>query len=247
MQRRTYPFAFVILSPGSKIGHTPRKNPSALIRAAATSRIIAYRGWCRTPVLHQPFAAKKYDTICHCKMQVFFQQIVKYFLKNSAFCQNSFSGLLQCSLFIGIIFYRCVLYTLLRKSQVPLQIFFTVYGTFFTTKPLPSDRLLQYIHISCPNPTFFIYIFSSSLSATCIILFSTYLYIIYSAKSTPHAAIALSLFSLLHWRLSAFLLGIGLFPGMHRHTKRQADAFYTSSCPLSGYFTLVQSARRSFH
>ena len=25
MQRRTYPFAFVILSPGSKIGHTPRK------------------------------------------------------------------------------------------------------------------------------------------------------------------------------------------------------------------------------
>lgn len=27
MQRRTYPFASVILSPGSKIGHTPRKNP----------------------------------------------------------------------------------------------------------------------------------------------------------------------------------------------------------------------------
>ena len=91
MQRRTYPFAFVILSPGSKIGHTPRKNPSAPMGAAATSRINAYRGWCRTPVLHQPFAAKKYDTTIYRKLQVFFQQIVKYFLKNSAFCRNSLS------------------------------------------------------------------------------------------------------------------------------------------------------------
>lgn len=89
MQRRTYPFAFVILSPGSKIGHTPRKNPPAPMGAAATSRINAYRGWCRTPVLHQPFAAKKYDTTPYRKLQVFFQQIVKYFLKNSAFCRNS--------------------------------------------------------------------------------------------------------------------------------------------------------------
>ena len=31
MQRRTYPFASVILSPGSKIGHTPRKNPHPLV------------------------------------------------------------------------------------------------------------------------------------------------------------------------------------------------------------------------
>lgn len=91
MQRRTYPFAFVILSPGSKIGHTPRKNPSAPMGAAATSRINAYRGWCRTPVLHQPFAAKKYDTTRYRKLQVFFQQIVKYFLKISAFCRNSSS------------------------------------------------------------------------------------------------------------------------------------------------------------
>ena len=91
MQRRTYPFAFVILSPGSKIGHTPRKNPSTPMGAAATSRINAYRGWCRTPVLHQPFAAKKYDTTIYRKLQVFFQQIVKYFLKNSAFCRNSLS------------------------------------------------------------------------------------------------------------------------------------------------------------
>ena len=91
MQRRTYPFAFVILSPGSKIGHTPRKNPSAPMGAAATSRINAYRGWCRTPVLHQPFAAKKYDTTIYRKLQVFFQQIVKYFLKNPAFCRNSLS------------------------------------------------------------------------------------------------------------------------------------------------------------
>jgi len=29
MQWRTYPFVSVILSPGSKIGHTPRKNPPA--------------------------------------------------------------------------------------------------------------------------------------------------------------------------------------------------------------------------
>ena len=84
MQRRTYPFAFVILSPGSKIGHTPRKNPSAPMGAAATSRINAYRGWCRTPVLHQPFAAKKYDTTIYRKLQVFFQQIVKYFFEK--FC-----------------------------------------------------------------------------------------------------------------------------------------------------------------
>ena len=85
------PSLSVIFSPGSKIGHTPRKNPSAPMGAAATSRINAYRGWCRTPVLHQPFAAKKYDTTIYRKLQVFFQQIVKYFLKNSAFCRNSLS------------------------------------------------------------------------------------------------------------------------------------------------------------
>ena len=118
MQRRTYPFAFVILSPGSKIGHTPRKNPSAPMGAAATSRINAYRGWCRTPVLHQPFAAKKYDTTIYRKLQVFFQQIVKYFLKNSAFCRNSLSRPFPAfPLFGGIIFYRGILYTFLRKKQ----------------------------------------------------------------------------------------------------------------------------------
>ena len=118
MQRRTYPFAFVILSPGSKIGHTPRKNPSAPMGAAATSRINAYRGWCRTPVLHQPFAAKKYDTTIYRKLQVFFQQIVKYFLKNSAFCRNSLSRPFPAfPLLGGIIFYRGILYTFLRKKQ----------------------------------------------------------------------------------------------------------------------------------
>lgn len=84
MQRRTYPFAFVILSPGSKIGHTPRKNPSAPMGAAATSRINAYRGWCRTPVLHQPFAAKKYDTTIYRKLQVFFSANRKIFFEK--FC-----------------------------------------------------------------------------------------------------------------------------------------------------------------
>ena len=113
MQRRTYPFAFVILSPGSKIGHTPRKNPSAPMGAAATSRINAYRGWCRTPVLHQPFAAKKYDTTIYRKLQVFFQQIVKYFLKNSAFC-----------------FYRGILYTFLRKNQGSFHAYFAWHGAF---------------------------------------------------------------------------------------------------------------------
>ena len=124
MQRRTYPFAFVILSPGSKIGHTPRKNPSAPMGAAATSRINAYRGWCRTPVLHQPFAAKKYDTTIYRKLQVFFQQIVKYFLKNSAFCpfRHFFFG--------GIIFYRGILYTFLRKKQGSFHAYFACHGAF---------------------------------------------------------------------------------------------------------------------
>ena len=118
MQRRTYPFAFVILSPGSKIGHTPRKNPSAPMGAAATSRINAYRGWCRTPVLHQPFAAKKYDTTIYRKLQVFFQQIVKYFFEKFCilpkFIIPALSGIF---LFGGIIFYRGILYTFLRKKQ----------------------------------------------------------------------------------------------------------------------------------
>ena len=135
----------------------------------------------------------------------------------------------------------CIIHAPAQKSSTFANIF-TVYGTFFTTKPLPSDRLLQYIHISRLYPAFFIYIFPS----TCIILFSTYLYIIYSAGSPPHAAIALSLFSPAALAAVGFWAGHWPFPGMHRHTKRQDDAFYTSSCPLSGYFTLVQSARRSF-
>ena len=111
MQRRTYPFAFVILSPGSKIGHTPRKNPSAPMGAAATSRINAYRGWCRTPVLHQPFAAKKYDTTIYRKLQVFFQKIVKYFLKNSAFCRNSLSRPFPAFSSLGVSSSTVVYYT----------------------------------------------------------------------------------------------------------------------------------------
>ena len=117
MQRRTYPFAFVILSPGSKIGHTPRKNPSAPMGAAATSRINAYRGWCRTPVLHQPFAAKKYDTTIYRKLQVFFQQIVKYFLKNSAFCRNSLSRPFPAFPLWGHHLLPWYIYTFLRKKQ----------------------------------------------------------------------------------------------------------------------------------
>ena len=130
MQRRTYPFAFVILSPGSKIGHTPRKNPSAPMGAAATSRINAYRGWCRTPVLHQPFAAKKYDTTIYRKLQVFFQQIVKYFLKNSAFCRNSLSRPFPAFPLWGIIFYRGILYTFLRKNQGSFHAYFAWHGAF---------------------------------------------------------------------------------------------------------------------
>ena len=81
------PLLSVILSPGSRSDILRGKTRIA----TATSRINAYRGWCRTPVLHQPFAAKKYDTTIYRKLQVFFQQIVKYFLKNSAFCRNSLS------------------------------------------------------------------------------------------------------------------------------------------------------------
>ena len=131
MQRRTYPFAFVILSPGSKIGHTPRKNPSAPMGAAATSRINAYRGWCRTPVLHQPFAAKKYDTTIYRKLQVFFQQIVKYFFEKFCilpkFIIPALSGIF---LFGGIIFYRGILYTFLRKKQGSFHAYFAWHGAF---------------------------------------------------------------------------------------------------------------------
>ena len=124
MQRRTYPFAFVILSPGSKIGHTPRKNPSTPMGAAATSRINAYRGWCRTPVLHQPFAAKKYDTTIYRKLQVFFQQIVKYFLKNSAFCRNSLSRPFPAFPLWGVSSSTVVYYTRsCAKSRVVSRIF----------------------------------------------------------------------------------------------------------------------------
>ena len=130
MQRRTYPFAFVILSPGSKIGHTPRKNPFAPMGAAATSRINAYRGWCRTPVLHQPFAAKKYDTTIYRKLQVFFQQIVKYFLKILHFAEIHYPGSFRHFLFGGIIFYRGILYTFLRKKQGSFHAYFAWHGAF---------------------------------------------------------------------------------------------------------------------
>ena len=131
MQRRTYPFAFVILSPGSKIGHTPRKNPSAPMGAAATSRINAYRGWCRTPVLHQPFAAKKYDTTIYRKLQVFFQQIVKYFLKNSAFCRNSLSRPFPAFPLWGLSSSTVVYYTRsCAKSQGSFHAYFAWHGAF---------------------------------------------------------------------------------------------------------------------
>lgn len=109
--RERIPSLSVIFSPGSKIGHTPRKNPSAPMGAAATSRINAYRGWCRTPVLHQPFAAKKYDTTIYRKLQVFFQQIVKYFLKNSAFCRNSLSRPFPAFSSLGVSSSTVVYYT----------------------------------------------------------------------------------------------------------------------------------------
>ena len=79
MQRRTYPFAFVILSPGSKIGHTPRKNPSAPMGAAATSRINAYRGLRSLFYLHKPSAAKKDYSTRFPALQVFFGIFIKFF------------------------------------------------------------------------------------------------------------------------------------------------------------------------
>ena len=96
MQRRTYPFVSVILSPGSKIGHTPRKNskightprknPSAYWRRA-TSRINAYRGLRRTLVTFRPSLSQPRMIIAHvsrrCKcflgiFLIFFEKILRF-------------------------------------------------------------------------------------------------------------------------------------------------------------------------
>ena len=79
MQWRTYPFVSVILSPGSKIGHTPRKNPPAFGFTAATSRINAYRGLRSLLILHKPSAAKMYYSTRLPVLQVFFGIFIKFF------------------------------------------------------------------------------------------------------------------------------------------------------------------------
>ena len=76
MQWRTYPFVSVILSPGSKIGHTPRQ-PFGF--TAATSRINAYRGLRSLLILHKPSAAKMYYSTRLPVLQVFFGIFIKFF------------------------------------------------------------------------------------------------------------------------------------------------------------------------
>ena len=81
MQQRTYPFVSVILSPGSKIGHTPRKNPSPSGAGNLPHQRISRLAQDACNYLHKPFAAKKdYNTASH-KLQVFFGIFANFFLQ----------------------------------------------------------------------------------------------------------------------------------------------------------------------
>ena len=91
MQRRTYPFVSVILSPGSKIGHTPRKNPPALRRSGGNlphQRIsrLAQNACSNLP---KPFAAVIDYSTRPPALQVFFGRFSKFFSEISAFCRKS--------------------------------------------------------------------------------------------------------------------------------------------------------------
>ena len=88
MQQRTYPFVSVILSPGSKIGHTPRKNPSPSGAGNLPHQRISRLAQDACNYLHKPFAAKKdYNTASH-KLQVFFGIFAKIFYGFSTFCRS---------------------------------------------------------------------------------------------------------------------------------------------------------------
>ena len=88
MQQRTYPFVSVILSPGSKIGHTPRKNPSPSGAGNLPHQRISRLAQDACNYLHKPFAAKKdYNTASH-KLQVFFGIFAKFFYGFSTFCRS---------------------------------------------------------------------------------------------------------------------------------------------------------------
>ena len=91
MQRRTYPFVSVILSPGSKIGHTPRKNPSAY-RRTATSRINAYRGLRRTLVTFRPSLSQPRMIIAHVsrRCKCFLGDFLNFFEKILRFAERRF-------------------------------------------------------------------------------------------------------------------------------------------------------------
>ena len=91
MQLRTYPFVSVILSPGSKIGHTPRKNPSAYWRTA-TSRINAYRGLRRTLVTFRPSLSQPRMIIAHVsrRCKCFLGDFLNFFEKILRFAERRF-------------------------------------------------------------------------------------------------------------------------------------------------------------
>ena len=88
MQQRTYPFVSVILSPGSKIGHTPRKNPSPSGAGNLPHQRISRLAQDACNYLHKPFAAKKDYNTASCKLQVFFGIFTKFFYGFSTFCRS---------------------------------------------------------------------------------------------------------------------------------------------------------------
>ena len=88
MQARTYPFVSVILSPGSKIGHTPRKNPSPSGAGNLPHQRISRLAQDACNYLHKPFAAKKDYNTASRKLQVFFGIFTKFFYGFSTFCRS---------------------------------------------------------------------------------------------------------------------------------------------------------------
>ena len=88
MQQRTYPFVSVILSPGSKIGHTPRKNPSPSGAGNLPHQRISRLAQDACNYLHKPFAAKKDYNTASRKLQVFFGIFTKFFYGFSTFCRS---------------------------------------------------------------------------------------------------------------------------------------------------------------
>ncbi|WP_294851204.1 hypothetical protein, partial [uncultured Gemmiger sp.] len=74
-----YPFVSVILSPGSKIGHTPRKNPPAYWLCGGNLPHQRISRLAQLVYLHKPSAAKTYYNTRFPALQVFFGIFIKFF------------------------------------------------------------------------------------------------------------------------------------------------------------------------